>query len=89
MCSNAYFGAFRGGGHFWRVTHIFSRIWFRVIDAETFYVSTIDNNKRTNRINWYMQKDLSTQKCLLGLDARYFKLRKKIILSLQKFDKII
>ena len=21
MCSNAYFGVFRGGGHFWRVTH--------------------------------------------------------------------
>ena len=20
MCSNAYFGVFRGGGHFWRVT---------------------------------------------------------------------
>ena len=22
MCSNAYFGVFRGGGHFWRVTRI-------------------------------------------------------------------
>ena len=22
MCSNAYFGGFRGGGHFWRVTLI-------------------------------------------------------------------
>ena len=22
MCSNAYFGGFTGGGHFWRVTHI-------------------------------------------------------------------
>ena len=21
ICSNAYFGGFRGGGHFWRVTH--------------------------------------------------------------------
>ena len=21
MCSNAYFGFFTGGGHFWRVTH--------------------------------------------------------------------
>ena len=21
MCSNAYFGGFTGGGHFWRVTH--------------------------------------------------------------------
>ena len=22
MCSNAYFGGFPGGGHFWRVTHV-------------------------------------------------------------------
>ena len=22
MCSNAYFGVFTGGGHFWRVTHL-------------------------------------------------------------------
>ena len=21
-CSNAYFGGFKGGGHFWRVTHL-------------------------------------------------------------------
>ena len=24
MCSNAYFGSFTGGGHFWRVTHLFA-----------------------------------------------------------------
>ena len=24
-CSNAYFGVFRGGGHFWRVTQIHSK----------------------------------------------------------------
>ena len=26
MCSNAYFGGFTGGGHFWRVTQMTKRL---------------------------------------------------------------
>ena len=38
MCSNAYFGVFRGGGHFWRVT--------LVCHTE---MSMFDLNQRYNR----------------------------------------
>ena len=55
------------------IVHIFAH-FMQGLSARQFDVSEKMKHNGTNRINWlYVRKNLTTQTCLLGIDARKFK----------------
>ena len=52
--------------------YLSSRISRRALDAQKFDVSENYYHNSTNRINLYVRESLTSQICLLGLDAQKF-----------------
>ena len=52
--------------------YMFLRILRRALYLRKFDVGQNSNLNGTNRIDWYVRENLTTQKCLLVLDAQKF-----------------
>ena len=62
-------------------TTYFSCISCKALDACKFHVSENCYHNCTNRINWYMRKNLALQICLLGLNAQKFTYMKNTVFT--------